>query len=47
MTTVDQLSDRVALDPEYRELVCQFLLIFSRFEAALKRAGFARQEESG
>jgi hypothetical protein len=40
---IAQLVQQVALPNCHRELVCQFLLVFSRFEAALKRAGFARQ----
>ncbi len=44
MKTVDEMIERVALPAEHRYLVCQFLLVFSRFEAALKRSGYARQD---
>jgi hypothetical protein len=36
------LSERLGLD---KELVCEFLLYFSRFEYALKRAGFVVGDE--
>src|SRR5260221_637415 len=39
MVSVEQMIAAVSLPEEHRELVSQFLLVFSRFEAALKRAG--------
>lgn len=44
MSTLEAMIRRVALPEEHRELVCQFLLVFSRFEAALKGATYARQD---
>lgn len=44
MTTVQQMIGRVILPQEHCDLACQFLLVFSRFEAALKLSGYARQD---
>jgi len=35
------LLDAVKLPVKHRKLVCEFLLIFSRFEFAMKKAGYA------
>jgi hypothetical protein len=44
MVDLGEMIERVALPAEHRDLVCQFLLVFSRFEAALKTATYARQD---
>src|SRR5574341_595304 len=44
MVTVEEMTGCVALPEEHRELVCRFLLVFSRCEAAVKRAGYAQQD---
>ena len=44
MRTIAEMTGPVALAAEHHALVCDFLLVFSRFEAALKCARYARQE---
>ena len=44
MKTIEELAAQVGLPEEHREIVCIFLLVFSRFESALKQAGYARQQ---
>lgn len=44
MVPVPQMIERVALPQEHQDLVCRFLRVFSRFEASLKSAGYARQD---
>ena len=42
MLTIEQLRTPVVLPEEHGRLACLFLLVFSRFEAALKQAGYVR-----
>lgn len=44
MDTWHELLKAVELPPDHRQLVCCFLLVFSRFEFALKRLGYIRQQ---
>jgi len=45
MRTIEQLIGPVSIPEPHRQLVCQFLLVFSRFEAALKQAGYCKQKD--
>ncbi len=41
---LERLLEPVHLVGPYSQLVCQFLLVFSRFEFALKQKGYARMQ---